>query len=191
MAVNSAAQEPAGVAEQHLALLSSEGLASHPHLAALVEGRSIDLSRDLCDAVHLLCSLYGSHPGLVEIALASCPDGSGYMPKPGSASIRLPLSESVCSAPRSTESLSTPASDMLLSASEPGAVSDDTKQPMAEATGTRADVFHCHAVQNPRGERGRTLPSRLGRRQGQRHRPLSRSERRRWCSGQRTTDNGH
>lgn len=77
MAVNSAAREPAGIAEQHLALLSSEGLASHPHLAALVEGRSADLSRDLSDAVHLLCSLYGSHPGLVEIALSGCPHGSG------------------------------------------------------------------------------------------------------------------
>ena len=32
-------------------------------------------ARDLADAVHLFCSLYGRYPGLIEIALNSCPAG--------------------------------------------------------------------------------------------------------------------
>ena len=31
--------------------------------------------RDLADAVHLLCSLHGRYPGLIEIALQRCPKG--------------------------------------------------------------------------------------------------------------------
>jgi hypothetical protein len=33
-------------------------------------------ARDLADAVHLFCSLYGRHPGLIELALHNCPAGS-------------------------------------------------------------------------------------------------------------------
>src|ERR1044072_8086417 len=33
------------------------------------------LARDLADAVHLFCSLYGRHPGLIELALNNCPAG--------------------------------------------------------------------------------------------------------------------
>jgi hypothetical protein len=32
--------------------------------------------RDLADAVHLLCSLHGRYPGLIEIALQRCPKGA-------------------------------------------------------------------------------------------------------------------
>ena len=32
-------------------------------------------ARDLADAVHLFCSLYGRHPGLIELALNHCPAG--------------------------------------------------------------------------------------------------------------------
>ena len=32
-------------------------------------------ARDLADAVHLFCSLYGRHPGLIELALNNCPAG--------------------------------------------------------------------------------------------------------------------
>jgi hypothetical protein len=32
-------------------------------------------ARDLADAVHLFCSVYGRHPGLIELALHNCPAG--------------------------------------------------------------------------------------------------------------------
>ena len=63
------------IAASPLAQAADHSLASHAHLAALVDGGAPDIARDLCDAVHLLCSLYGSHPGLVDIAQSSCPTG--------------------------------------------------------------------------------------------------------------------
>ena len=60
---------PAEIAEAHLARVGGTGLARHPHLEALLEGSRPDAGRDLADAVHLLCSLHGSHPGLIELAL--------------------------------------------------------------------------------------------------------------------------
>src|SRR5205085_3732391 len=47
----------------------------HPHLQSLVEASGPDAGRDLSDAVHLLCSLHGHYPGLIEIALQRCPSG--------------------------------------------------------------------------------------------------------------------
>ncbi|HWU93064.1 MAG TPA: hypothetical protein VN106_07435 [Sphingomicrobium sp.] len=41
----------------------------------LVEASGRDAGRDLSDAVHLLCSLHGHYPGLIEIALQRCPQG--------------------------------------------------------------------------------------------------------------------
>lgn len=57
------------VAEAHLARIAEEGCARHRHLAALIDGFGPDSARDLGDAVHLLCSLHGRHPGLIELAL--------------------------------------------------------------------------------------------------------------------------
>jgi hypothetical protein len=53
----------------------SAGCAGHPHWLALVEGSGAHAGRDLADAVHLLCSLHGRHPGLIELAADRSPDG--------------------------------------------------------------------------------------------------------------------
>jgi hypothetical protein len=66
----------ASVAQAHLARLDAGGCASHPHLLALVEGSGAHAGRDLADAVHLLCSLHGRHPGLIELAASGSPEGA-------------------------------------------------------------------------------------------------------------------
>ena len=60
---------PDELARAHVARVRGNGCARHPHLAALLEGRGPHSGRDLADAVHLLCSLHGRHPGLIEMAL--------------------------------------------------------------------------------------------------------------------------
>lgn len=60
-------QNAVSVAEAHLARVAREGCSSHPHLEAL-EAFGRHAARDLADAVHLLCSVHGRHPGLVELA---------------------------------------------------------------------------------------------------------------------------
>jgi hypothetical protein len=76
MAINrSVEQKPVSVAAAHLARVAGEGSARHSHLSALLEGAGRHSGRDMADAVHLLCSLYGRYPGLVEIALQRCPKG--------------------------------------------------------------------------------------------------------------------
>ena len=65
---------PAGVAEAHFARVNDHGCVRHPHLQALIEGSGPHSGRDLADAVHLLCSLHGRHPGLIELASNSSPD---------------------------------------------------------------------------------------------------------------------
>lgn len=67
-------QQPVSVAEAQLARVAGVGCARHPHLNALLESSGPHASRDLADAVHLLCSLHGRYPGLVEIALQRCTD---------------------------------------------------------------------------------------------------------------------
>jgi hypothetical protein len=66
---------PVSVAEAQLARVAGEGCARHPHLNALLEASGPHSGRDLSDAVHLLCSLHGRYPGLIEIALQRCPKG--------------------------------------------------------------------------------------------------------------------
>src|SRR5438270_12578168 len=76
MAVNrSLGVKPVSVAEAQLARVAGEGCARHPHLSALLEASGPQSARDLADAVHLLCSLHGRYPGLIEIALQRCPKG--------------------------------------------------------------------------------------------------------------------
>src|SRR5437868_10245629 len=67
--------KPVSVAEAQLARVAGEGCARHPHLNALLEAAGPQSARDLADAVHLLCSVHGRYPGLVEIALQRCPKG--------------------------------------------------------------------------------------------------------------------
>lgn len=64
------------VADIQLRRVAVTGLSGHAHAAALAEGRSAHAVRDLADAVHLLCHVYGRHPGLVELALGRCPAGA-------------------------------------------------------------------------------------------------------------------
>jgi hypothetical protein len=76
MAVNrSVGQAAVSVAEAQLARVASEGCARHPYLNSLLEASGRHWGRDVADAVHLLCSLHGHYPGLMEIALQRCPKG--------------------------------------------------------------------------------------------------------------------
>lgn len=65
----------ASVAETQLARVAAEGCARHSYLNLLLEASGRHSGRDLADAVHLLCSLHGQYPGLIEIALQRCPSG--------------------------------------------------------------------------------------------------------------------
>ena len=77
MAINrSLDHKPVSVAEAQLARVAGEGSARHPHLAALLEAAGPHAARDISDSVHLLCSVHGHYPGLIEIALQRCPKGA-------------------------------------------------------------------------------------------------------------------
>ena len=67
----------ASVADAQLARVAGEGSARHNYLSALLEASGRHSGRDLADSVHLLCSLHGRYPGLIEIALQRCPKGPG------------------------------------------------------------------------------------------------------------------
>ena len=62
-------------AEAQLARVDAQGSADHPYRQALLTATGPNSARDLADAVHLFCSLYGRHPGLIELALNNCPAG--------------------------------------------------------------------------------------------------------------------
>ena len=70
--------KPVSVAEAQLARVAGEGCARHPHLNGLLEATGPHSGRDLSDAVHLLCSLHGRYPGLIEIALQHCARGDAH-----------------------------------------------------------------------------------------------------------------
>ena len=57
--------------DAHAARSSRHGWARHRHLDVLLVHRP-HAARDLADAVHLLCYLYGRHPSLVDLTLAGC-----------------------------------------------------------------------------------------------------------------------
>ncbi|HVI06193.1 MAG TPA: hypothetical protein VM711_08905 [Sphingomicrobium sp.] len=76
MAINrSVGHFEVSVAEAQLARVAGEGCARHPYLNSLLEASGRRSGRDLADAVHLLCSLHGRYPGLIELALQRCPKG--------------------------------------------------------------------------------------------------------------------
>ena len=76
MAINRSVGQPlVSVAEAQLARVAGDGCARHPHLNALLDGARPHGGRDLADAIHLLCSIHGRYPGLIEIALQRCPKG--------------------------------------------------------------------------------------------------------------------
>jgi hypothetical protein len=64
-----------GVAQIQLERVAQEGCARHAYVAALLDASGPHAARDLADAVHLLCSIHGRHPGLIELALSLCPKG--------------------------------------------------------------------------------------------------------------------
>ena len=76
MAINPAVdRNRAGVVEAQFARVAGQGSALHPQLIALLASSGPAAARDLADAVHLLCGLYGRYPGLIDIALQTCPAG--------------------------------------------------------------------------------------------------------------------
>ncbi len=76
MATNEAVdRHPPSATDTRGARLTCRGLADHDHVASLRDASGVEASRDLADAVHLLCALYGRHPGLVELALPQCSAG--------------------------------------------------------------------------------------------------------------------
>lgn len=77
MAINRfVGRESVSVAEAQLARVAEQGCARHPHLLALIDAAGPHSNRDLADAVHLLCSIHGSHPALVELAWTLAPPNS-------------------------------------------------------------------------------------------------------------------
>lgn len=77
MAINQAVDRTAiSAAQAQLARVEAEGSAEHPYRVRLMTATGPNHARDLADAVHLFCSLYGRHPGLIELALNNCPAGS-------------------------------------------------------------------------------------------------------------------
>lgn len=76
MAVNrSVGHNQVSVAEAQLARVAGEGCVRHSYLNSLLEASGRHSGRDLADAVHLLCSIHGRYPGLIEMALQRCPKG--------------------------------------------------------------------------------------------------------------------
>ena len=69
-------RQAVSVAEAQLARIAESGCARHPHVEALANGAGAHSGRDLADAVHLLCSLHGRHPGMIELAFLQCEDPS-------------------------------------------------------------------------------------------------------------------
>jgi hypothetical protein len=78
---------PVSVAEAQLARVAGDGCARHPHLNALLESSGPHSGRDLADAVHLLCSIHGRYPGLIQIALERCtePELSSWLERASDA----------------------------------------------------------------------------------------------------------
>jgi len=50
------------------ALLETDGARHHPYVACQIFARGREAARDLADAVHLLSSLHGSSPGVIDLA---------------------------------------------------------------------------------------------------------------------------
>ena len=67
--------QSANLVETQVARVAAAGSRSHPHLATLLTATGASASRDLSDAVHLLCAIHGNHPGLTDLAHAGCPAG--------------------------------------------------------------------------------------------------------------------
>ena len=71
-------QATRSVADAQVARVASQSSARHPYFAALTDIAQPDAARNLADAVHLLCNLYGGHPGLLELALSLSQSGAAH-----------------------------------------------------------------------------------------------------------------
>ena len=67
--------QAASFVEAQLARVDADGCSRHRHLAALLTATGASASRDLADAVHLLCAVHGRHPGLTDVAHSTCAPG--------------------------------------------------------------------------------------------------------------------
>jgi hypothetical protein len=65
-------------AEAQLVRIGREGVAAHSYLPNLVQSSGANSARNIADAVHLLCSVHGHHPGLIEQALSLAPAGPAH-----------------------------------------------------------------------------------------------------------------
>lgn len=76
MAIKHALGHPAiSAADAQVARVESQGSHGHDYRRALIVATGRHAARDLADAIHLLCALYGRHPGLIELALGNCSPG--------------------------------------------------------------------------------------------------------------------
>ena len=77
MAINGIVDRTAvSAAEAHLARVAEDGSGRHVHLLALTEASGPHAARDIADAIHLLCSVHGHFPGLIEQSLELAPKGA-------------------------------------------------------------------------------------------------------------------
>ena len=63
------------IAEAQFARVADAGSARHTHFTSLLAASGAASARGLADAVHLLCSLHGRHPGLIGTAAQAGGDG--------------------------------------------------------------------------------------------------------------------
>ena len=76
------------VAEAHLARVAAEGSSRHRHVIALLEASGRIPAATSPTAVHLLCSLHGVIPSLIELAIAIRPTGLPAIGSPSRRRIR-------------------------------------------------------------------------------------------------------
>ena len=77
MAIKAAVErQMVSVVEAQLARVDAGRSSSHHHFAVLLTATGAAASRDLADAIHLLCAIHGRHPGLTDLALATAPAGA-------------------------------------------------------------------------------------------------------------------
>ncbi|MEG8038525.1 hypothetical protein QP166_03900 [Sphingomonas sp. LR60] len=65
-------KQPKGCAGTILAMVASDGTATAPYAAALMQPAAT--LRDIADAVHALCVIHGTFPGIVDNARDGCAD---------------------------------------------------------------------------------------------------------------------
>lgn len=63
------------VAEAQFTRIANDGCCQHDYARALQADETSSATRNLADAVHMFCQIYGRHPGMVELALANTPAG--------------------------------------------------------------------------------------------------------------------